>query len=83
LRPASLGLLAVLSVNISAMIAGTFVVEIVFGIGALGQVLIEASRNRDLYVLLGLTLYIVTLYVVVTSLIDLAMYWADPRIRRS
>lgn len=82
LRPASLGLLAVLSVNISSMIAGTFVVELVFGIGALGQTLLEASINRDLYVLLGLTLYIVTVYVVVTSLIDLVIYWADPRVRR-
>ncbi|MCP3854911.1 MAG: ABC transporter permease [Actinomycetia bacterium] len=82
LRPASLGLLAVLSVSISSMIAGTFVVEIVFGIGALGRELIDASQDRDLYVLLGLTMYIVGFYIVVTAIIDLVMYWADPRIRR-
>ncbi len=82
LRPGSLGLLTVLSLNVSSMIAGAFVVEIVFGIGALGQVLVEASLARDLYVLLGITIYTTVIYVFVTSLIDLVLFWADPRIRR-
>ncbi len=82
LRPGCLMLLTVLSLNVSSMIAGSFVVEIVFGIGGLGQSLVEASVNRDLNLLLGLTLYTVAVYVLVSALIDLAMLWADPRIRR-
>ncbi len=83
LRPGSLGLLTMLSLNVSSMIAGSFVVEIVFGIGGLGQAVVEASVNRDLHLLLGLTLYTVGIYVVMTTLIDLALLWADPRIRRA
>ncbi len=83
LRPGSLSLLTVLSLNVSSMIAGAFIVEIVFGIGGLGQALVEASVTRDLHLLLGLTLYTVGIYVVMSALIDLAMLWADPRIRRN
>ncbi|MEZ5377005.1 MAG: ABC transporter permease [Acidimicrobiales bacterium] len=83
LRPGSVALLSVLSLNIPSVVAGAFVVEIIFGIGGLGQSLIEASIGRDLHMLLGLTLYTVAVYVVVSALIDLALLWADPRIRRS
>ncbi len=82
LRPGSLALLTVLSLNVSSVIAGSFVVEIVFGIGGLGPSMVEASVNRDLHLLLGLTLYTVVVFVLVTALIDLVMLWADPRIRR-
>lgn len=81
LRPGSLALLNILGLNISAMIAGAFVAEIVFGIGGLGPELIEASTGRDLPLLLGLTLYTAWIYVVLTALVELAMRWADPRIR--
>ena len=83
LRPGSIGLLTVLGLNFSSLLAGVFVIEIVFGIGGLGQVLIEAGLGRDLNLLLGLTLYTIVVYVVVAALIDLALYWADPRIRRA
>ncbi len=81
LRPGSIGLLTVLSMNVSSLIGGAFVVEIVFGIGGLGQELIAASVNRDLALLLGLTSYTVAVYVVVTACVDVALVWADPRIR--
>jgi len=83
LRPGSLALLAVASLNVPSLIAGSFVVEIVVGIGGLGQGLVEASVNRDLNLLLGLTLYTVGLYVLVSAVIDLVLLWADPRIRRA
>lgn len=81
LRPGSLALLNILGLSISAMIAGSFVAEIVFGIGGLGPELIEASTGRDLPLLLGLTLYTAWIYLVLTALVELAMRWADPRIR--
>lgn len=83
LRPASLGLLNVIGTNIGSLLSGAVIVEIIFGIGGLGQVLFEASLNRDLYLLLGLTTYTVVVYVALNALVDLAVFAADPRIRRS
>ena len=83
LRPASLGLLNVIGLNVGALLSGSFVIEIIFGIGAFGNLFLGALLQRDLYLLLGLTVYVVTVYVVLNALVDGLMLAADPRIRRS
>lgn len=81
-RPASLGLLNVIGLNIGALLSGAVVIEIIFGIGGLGQVLLEATLARDLYLILGLTVYMVVIYVLLSAVVDALMFAADPRIRR-
>jgi ABC-type dipeptide/oligopeptide/nickel transport system permease component len=58
------------------------IIEIIFGIGGLGQVLLEATLDRDLFVILGLTVYTVGVYVILNAIVDLVMFMADPRTRR-
>jgi len=81
LRPASLGLMNVIGVNAGALLSGALVVEIVFGIGGLGREVLDATINRDLYLLLALTVYTVVVYVVINGLVDALMQAIDPRIR--
>jgi hypothetical protein len=57
LRPASLDVFTLIALNLGALMAGTVVVESVFGIGGLGLVLFEGSMARDQYVLMGITTY--------------------------
>lgn len=83
LRPASLGLLNVVGLNIGALLSGAIVIERIFGIGGLGQVLLEATVNRDLYLILGFTVYVVVIYVGLNAVVDALVFAADPRIRRS
>ncbi len=82
LRPASLGLLNVVGLNIGALLSGAILVEIIFGIGGLGQVLLEATLARDLYLIVGLTVYTVVVYVALSAIVDALMLAADPRLRR-
>ena len=82
LRPASLSLLNVIALNIGALLTGALVIELIFGIGGLGQVLLEATIGRDLYVLLGLTTYAVVVHVGLAALVDALQLMLDPRIRR-
>jgi len=83
LRPASLGLLNVIGINIGALISGTFVIELVFGIGALGSLFLGSLINRDLYLLLGVTVFVVSVFVILNAVVDRLVHAADPRIRRS
>ena len=83
LRPASLGLLNVVSLNIGSLLTGALIIEVIFGIGALGQILLEASLNRDLPLLLGITTYAVVIYVVLSTAVDALTALIDPRTRRS
>ena len=82
MRPASLGLLNVISLNIGSLLTGALVLELIFGIGALGQLLLESTLNRDLYVILGVTTYAVVIYVVLNTIVDGLMLALDPRTRR-
>lgn len=82
LRPASLGLLNVLGLNIGALLAGSFVIEFIFGIGALGGLFLGSMFNRDLHLVLATTTYVVAVYVILNAIVDALMHAADPRIRR-
>lgn len=82
LRPASLGLMNVMALNISSLLTGALVLELLFGIGAIGQVLLESTLNRDLYLILGVTTYAVGVYVVLNTIVDGLMLLLDPRVRR-
>ncbi len=82
LRPASLGLLNVVGLNISALLSGTMIIEIIFGLPGLGQVVLEATTARDLHMLLALTTYFVVVTATLNALVDLAMHTLDPRIER-
>jgi len=83
LRPSSLGLLTVIGLNVSALLGGAVVVEIVFGIGGIGPKLFEAILNRDIYLIQGFTLYIGGIFVAVNMLVDYLYGLVDPRLRDS
>lgn len=80
LRPSSLGLLTVVGLNLSTLLGGAVVVEIVFGIGGIGPRLLEAILNRDVYVIQGVVLYIGAIYVLISAIIDYCYSLIDPRI---
>lgn len=82
LRPSSFGLLNIVGLNIGAMLSGVVVVELIFGIGGLGQLLLESTINRDLNAVLALTAYFVVVFVVVNWVVDMVMLAVDPRIDR-
>ena len=72
----------VMALNISSLLTGALVIELLFGIGAIGQVLLESTLNRDLYLILGVTTYAVGVYVVLNTIVDGLMLLLDPRVRR-
>lgn len=81
LRRSLLSAATVVGGRIGHVLAGTVVVEVVFGWPGLGRLLLTAMQSRDQPVLLGLFLLIAFTVVVANLLTDLAYGWLDPRIR--
>jgi peptide/nickel transport system permease protein len=81
-RPSSFSLLAAAGVNIGALIAGTFIVEVLFAIPGLGYSLVQAVDQRDYLVVQGITLVVAVAYVVLQFLIDFLFTVVDPRVTR-
>lgn len=65
------------------LIGGTVIVEIVFGIHGLGDLIFDSINSRDYTQVMGNTLFVGTAVVLVNLLVDISYAWIDPRIRYS
>jgi peptide/nickel transport system permease protein len=80
LRNAVIPAVTVLGINIGYLIGGTVIIENVFGIPGIGNLMINSIFQRDFPVVQGVTLVFGVLVVLVNLLADLAYAWLDPRV---
>ncbi|ONI84131.1 ABC transporter permease [Actinosynnema sp. ALI-1.44] len=66
---------------LASMLAGTIVIEKVFGLNGVGSLLVEAINTHDFPVVQAILLYMVAAYMVVTTIVDLAYPLIDARTR--
>jgi peptide/nickel transport system permease protein len=81
LRNAAVPVVSVLGLQIAALIAGAVVVEQVFVLPGVGQMLITDVGNRDLDKVQGEVLLLTGAVLVIGFLVDLAHRLIDPRLR--
>ena len=67
-------------ITIASLIAVSAVVETAFSLNGLGAYLVQAAQSKDLAVVQGISLVLVTAFVVVNLLVDLAYALLDPRV---
>jgi len=80
LRNGLLGLLRPLGVEIATLLAGTLVVENVFYLPGLGQVIFNGVTSGDLAAARAGLWVLILIIAIVTLLLRLAEGWVDPRI---
>lgn len=80
LRNAVLPAITVMSINIGWLIGGTVVIERVFGIPGLGQLMFDGIFNRDFTLVQGLTLVFAVGVVLNNLLTDILYSIIDPRV---
>jgi oligopeptide transport system permease protein len=66
----------------AAVLAGSLVVETIFGLPGMGRHLVQGALNRDYTLVMGMVIVYACLMIVLNLLADLAYAWLDPRIRR-
>jgi peptide/nickel transport system permease protein len=74
-------LISLFGFSIGALLSGSLLVEVVTSWPGLGPFLLEAILARDLYVVIGGVLLSTIFLVAGNFVADVALYWADPRIR--
>ena len=82
LKPAVLPLVSYLGPTFAAMLTGSVVVELVFGIPGIGRFLVTAATNRDYTLVLGITIFYSTMIIALNLMVDLLYAFLDPKIRR-
>jgi peptide/nickel transport system permease protein len=81
LRNALLPIVTVIGINLGILLGGSAVIETVFVLPGVGQLVVRALYNRDLPVIQGLILYVAVIYVTVNLFVDLLYTYLDPRLR--
>ena len=80
LRNAAIPITTITGVTIASLIAGAAVVERAFGLNGLGAYLVSAANSKDFAVVQGISLVLVTIFVVVNLVVDILYSLLDPRI---
>lgn len=65
----------------AAVMAGSLVVESLFGLPGMGRHLVQGALNRDYTLVMGMVIVYAALMILMNLLADLACAWLDPRIR--
>jgi peptide/nickel transport system permease protein len=83
LRNASMPILTTIGQTLGTLVAGAAVVETVFNIPGIGQLIINSIERRDIVVIQGVILVIAVSYVLINFLVDVLYSVLDPRVRLS
>jgi peptide/nickel transport system permease protein len=70
-----------LAINVGWLIGGTVVIESVFAIPGIGQLLVRAIFTRDYMVVQGVAMVLACATVLINLLADIATVAADPRVK--
>ncbi|MER3487026.1 MAG: ABC transporter permease, partial [Chloroflexota bacterium] len=81
LRNSSLSTVTILGVNLAFLLGGTTIVETIFAIPGLGQLIVRAIFDRDYPVIQGITLTIGILVLLINLATDLLYAVLDPRVK--
>ncbi len=81
LRNAMLPVVTLIGIDFGTVIGAAVLTETTFSWPGLGSEIANAVAQRDLPVILGLTLVVVIAFAFINLLVDISYAWFDPRIR--
>ncbi|ACA39787.1 ABC transporter permease [Lysinibacillus sp. fkY74-1] len=81
LKNSMIPILTVFGLIMAEVVAGTIIVEQVFSLPGIGQLLITAISNRDFPLVQGIVMYITVAVVMINFIVDILYSVLDPRIR--
>lgn len=83
LRNAAMPILTTIGQTLGTLVAGAAVVETVFNVPGIGQLIVNSIERRDIVVIQGVILLIAVSYVLINFLVDVLYSVLDPRVRIS
>lgn len=80
-RNAAATIVTILGQSFGSLIAGVAVLETMFNIPGMGQLIVDSVLKRDYPVIEGAVLFVSVLYVLINLIVDISYGIIDPRIR--
>lgn len=83
LRPSSFSLVTLAGLSLGRLLGGTVIVEVLFGLPGLGQILSQAITARDVITVQGVVVFVSVIYIVINTFVDISYGLLDPRVRKA
>jgi peptide/nickel transport system permease protein len=74
-------LISILGMSLPGILSGATIVSIVLGLPTVGPLLLQALQDEDMYLAGTITMMFSLLLIIGNLIADIALAWADPRIR--
>ena len=81
LRNTMLPVITLIGLDFGTVIGSAVLTETVFSWPGIGSLIADSVTDRDIAVLLGLTLVVVLAFAIINLIVDLSYAWFDPRVR--
>ena len=83
LKNSLLPVITVAGFEVGRLMGGTVLIETIFNVPGIGQLLIKGIQHRDFPMVQGIVILITFLVLIINLVVDLAYAWLNPRIRYS
>jgi peptide/nickel transport system permease protein len=81
LRNALIPVVSVIGFQVGALMGGSAIVEVIFGLNGVGNTLVQGIFNRDYPLIQASALFLATIFVVVNLCVDVMYGYLDPRVK--
>jgi ABC-type dipeptide/oligopeptide/nickel transport system permease component len=81
LKNALIPIITIFGLQFGTLLAGTVIIETVFGRPGVGRLLVTAILNKDFPLVQGVVLFVAVVYVLINLVVDVMYAAVDPRIR--
>ena len=81
LRNALINPITVLGLRVGYLMGGAVIIEIIFNIQAMGQLILDGVTRNDVYLVQGVTLTVAIAFILVNIVVDMLYVLVNPRIR--
>lgn len=80
-RNAILPIVSTMGTKLSGLLAGSFVIEKIFGIPGLGNFFVTSITNRDYTLIMGTTIFYAMILIIMLLVVDILYIYIDPKIK--
>lgn len=81
LRNALITPITVLGLRVGYLMGGAVIIEIIFNIQAMGQLILDGVTRNDVYLVQGVTLTVAIAFIIINIVVDMLYVLVNPRIR--
>ncbi len=81
LKNALIPIVTVIGVNFGSLLGGAIIVEAVFGMSGIGNLMLTGIRTKDLPIVMGCVLLLAVVFSLINLVVDIIYAYLDPRIK--